>query len=513
MTNSSQEMADVESGIPKVQQEPSEALRIVVENTGAENVPKDEPSVSSSERVDPTIEELEQPRQDDVESSSAKVSICRIPHYLQDGDEKAYVPQIVSLGPYHQGGEHLRLMEQHKLRCLHQILERSHHEKCLYLDSVKEVEQRARACYEGTIFMSSDDFVQMMVLDGCFVIELFRGVDEGFEKLGYPCNDPVFSKWGSMLNIQIQRDMILLENQIPLFILDRLLSLQLGVPYQKGRVVKLALQFFSPLTQISGDMVKSDSSSDQCGLHCLDVFWRSLLPSGLYRVRTQGWRQNRQHLMRCVTVLREAGIKLCNRYTNTLGDIKFNLEDGILQIPRLGIHEGTRSLFLNLIAFERSHFDCSNDVTSYVIFMHNLIDSPEDVEYLRNRGIIDHCLGSDAEVADLFNRLCQGVAFDVSDSYLFRLSLDVKYYCDWGSPLFHRAGRGRGVRIAMFCELVFRFLAHQLARKWRAWVAVLKNKYFDNPWSIISLIAAFILLVLTFLQALYAVYGYYMPRS
>ena len=42
----------------------------------------------------------------------------------------------------------------------------------------------------------------MMVLDGCFVLELFRGVAEGFKKLGYPRNDPVFAMRGSMHSIQ-----------------------------------------------------------------------------------------------------------------------------------------------------------------------------------------------------------------------------------------------------------------------------------------------------------------------
>ncbi|KAF7846849.1 hypothetical protein BT93_L3671 [Corymbia citriodora subsp. variegata] len=379
-------MAAVESGLQGL----SEALQIVVGNIGAESFPTDKPWVSSSEWVAPVKEKPAQPRHDDVECSWAKLSIYRILHYLKDGDDKAYVPQIVSLGPYHHSKHHLRHMDQHKLRCFHRILERSHHERGLYLDSVREVEQRARDCYEGTISMSSNDFVHMLVLDGCFVIELFQGVAEGFEKLGYPCNDPIFSTWGSMLKSQIQRDMIMLENQIPLFVLARLLNLQLGHPDQLGHVAKLALQFFSPLTQFSSKNVKFDPSSDQGRLHCLEVLWRSLLPSVSNQERTEGWMQNRHQFIRCATKLQEAGAMFSSRNTNSLGDIRF--KDGTLEIPSLVIHEGTRSLFLNLIAFEQFHFDCRNHITSYIIFMHNLINSPEDVRYLRNCGIIKHCL-------------------------------------------------------------------------------------------------------------------------
>lgn len=84
----------------------------------------------------------------------------------------------------------------------------------------------------------------MLVLDGCFVLELFRGAAEGFSQLGYPRNDPIFAMRGSMHSIQ--RDMIMLENQLPLFILDRLLGLQIGYAQQKGLVAKLALRFFDP---------------------------------------------------------------------------------------------------------------------------------------------------------------------------------------------------------------------------------------------------------------------------
>ena len=32
--------------------------------------------------------------------------------------------------------------------------------------------------------LSSNEFIEMLVLDGCFVLELFRGAVEGFTELG-----------------------------------------------------------------------------------------------------------------------------------------------------------------------------------------------------------------------------------------------------------------------------------------------------------------------------------------
>uniref|UniRef100_A0A516IJF1 Uncharacterized protein n=1 Tax=Turnera subulata TaxID=218843 RepID=A0A516IJF1_9ROSI len=462
--------------VPQEEPAPSDSLQIPVKDDGAK--PEEEKTKSpDAEWLISIKERLEQASLEDEASSWAKLSIYKIPHYLREGDDKAYVPQIVSLGPYHHGKRRLRQMDSHKWRSLHHMLKRTNQDIKLYLDSVRELEEKARSFYDGAISLSSNDFVEMMVLDGCFVLELFLGVAEGFEQLGYARNGPIFAIRGSMHSIQ--RDMIMLENRLPLFTLDRLLGLQFNDPNQKGFVAKLALRFFDPLMPTDEPLTKSDRNklasslghatafdplSDQEGLHCLDVFRRSLLRTGpkpTPKLRIRRWSQTsrvadkrRQQLIHCVTELREAGIELKERKTDRFWDIKF--EDGVLRIPRLLIHDGTKSLFLNLIAFEQCHLDSSNDITSYVIFMDNLINSPEDVAYLHYCGIIEHWLGSDAEVADLFNRLCQEVVFDINNSYLSRLSEDVNQYYN---------------------------------HKWNTWRASLKHNYFNNHWAIISVAA------------------------
>ncbi|PSS21263.1 UPF0481 protein [Actinidia chinensis var. chinensis] len=483
------------------QNQPLDPLRVVI-NGGdqADNLEDSGPKSPESEWVITIKDKLEQARLEDVASAWVKLCIYRVPQCLREGDDKAYIPQTVSLGPYHHGRRRLRSMERHKWRALQHVLKRTHHDIRMYLDSIKEVEEKARDCYEGKISLNSNEFVEMMVLDGCFVLELFRGATEGFKRLGYNRNDPVFAMRGSMHSIQ--RDMIMLENQLPLFVLDRILGLQYGQPEQRGMVAKLAVRFFDPLMPTDEPLSKSDMNklecslgqattfdpfSDQGGLHCLDVFRRSLLRTGPKpepRIWIKKWSharrvadKRRQQLIHCVTELSDSGIKFKKRKTDRFWDVKF--KNGILRIPRLLIHDGTKSLFLNLISFEQCHLDSSNDITSYVIFMDNLINSPADVAYLHQQGIIEHWLGSDAEVAELFNRLCEEVVFDFNDSYLSRLSEQVNQYCNY---------------------------------RWNAWRASLKHTYFNNPWAIISFVAAVVLLLLTLAQTFYGVYGYYNPR-
>lgn len=75
-------------------------------------------------------------------------------------------------------------------------------------------------------------FVEMMVTDGCFLLELIRihiVLEDSKVDTGYATNDPIFSIrnygnfWGCM-----RADMIAMENQVPLIILQRLLAVQRG---------------------------------------------------------------------------------------------------------------------------------------------------------------------------------------------------------------------------------------------------------------------------------------------
>lgn len=49
--------------------------------------------------------------------------------------------------------------------------------------------------------------------------------------------------------------------------------------------------------------------------------------------------------------------------------------------------------------------------------------------------------------------------------------------------------------------------------KWHVQRTGIKREYFGSPWSFISTAAVFILLILTFIQAIYAVYAYYHPDN
>ncbi|KAL9229787.1 hypothetical protein vseg_005218 [Gypsophila vaccaria] len=458
-------------------------------------------SPEESEWVISIRERLEEAVQENMTVSLAKICIYRVPYFLRDqADDKAYIPQVVSIGPYHRGRQHLSAMDRHKWRALCSVLDRNKQDVMLYVNAMKELEESTRSCYEGPWNLTEDKFVEMMVLDGCFIIEILRGYVEGFENLGYERNDPIFAMRGMLYSIR--KDMMMIENQIPLFVLDKLLALQIGNPENKGLIAELALIFFDPLSptdeplsarqkiklesSIHASDVQFHPSSGQIGLHCLDLFRRSLLLTGsepVPRFRLRKWSprsldQRRTQILHCVTDLKESGIMLKKRTMANFWDIKF--KNGVMHIPRLLVHDGTKAMFLNLVAYEQSHLDCTNDITAYVVFMDSLIKSAQDVSYLHYCGILEHWLGNDVEVADMFNHLCREVVFDINDSYLSKVTEEINSY--------YRC-------------------------KWTGWKASLKHKYFHNPWAIISFLAAVFLILLISAQTYYSVYSYYNPPN
>ncbi|KAF5464927.1 hypothetical protein F2P56_014964 [Juglans regia] len=149
--------------------------------------------------------------------------IFKVHKQLLNVNEKAYKPVLLAIGPYN---DHLKvgqgIMEEHKLRYLKQMLERrKEHSLEDYMEALRKLEDRARKCYADAecISQKKDEFVGMMLLDGCFIIELFRKLED---KTLRDEHDPIFQM--SWMLPEIARDLLLFENQLPYFVLTELFN-------------------------------------------------------------------------------------------------------------------------------------------------------------------------------------------------------------------------------------------------------------------------------------------------
>ncbi|XP_030513798.1 UPF0481 protein At3g47200-like [Rhodamnia argentea] len=395
-----------------------------------------------------------------------KRSIYRVPAGITVHNREAYRPQTVSFGPFHHGDDHLRPMEDHKRRVLVHFLRRSGKPLEHFLESLREVAGDLEESYdtldpkwmEGGGKGVAGLFLQLMITDGCFMLEILRTTSQ--EANDYAPNDPIFSNHGKLYVLpNIRRDMLLLENQLPMLVLDRLVAVCDGKK-EDEYINRLILDCFCSPSPNNPRMGKC--------LHVLDVFRKNLVQPTLDKAVSK----RSKEIIRSATELREHGIRFRNSNTYSLKDISF--ASGIMRLPTIKVDEDTESIFLNLIAFERFHVEAGNEVTSYISFMNNIIDRGQDVALLHTKGIIQNAMESDEAAAKLFNSLAKDVMLD-PDSSLHDVINKVREYCK------------------------------KRRHKWRA---NLMHTYFRNPWVILSLIAAFLLFGLSIIQTVYTVLSY-----
>ncbi|KAK6931950.1 Protein of unknown function DUF247, plant, partial [Dillenia turbinata] len=395
-----------------------------------------------------------------LEQTSSMPSIYKVPSYVAIINEKAYVPHAVSFGPYHHGKKQLQLMETHKRRALWELY--------------KELCRTLKDSYDslGHEWQCNSRFLKLMILDGCFMLESLRTATQSHRNsMDYPPNDPIFSSHGRLHILPyIRRDMLMLENQLPMLALEMLHAAGSSQP-QGENLYQLIMKFWFPEMAYASEMGRF--------LHILDAYRKCLLrrPASMKAAAAPSTEilQKKMEIIRSATELNEAGIKFKPAESFFLNEITFR--KGVLTLPKIVIDDTTESELLNLIAFERLHVgeETGGEVAAYVFFMDNIIDSEKDVSLLHSKGIIENAMGSDKAVAKLFNTISRDLTLD-PQSRLGNVHKQVKQYSK---------------------------------RDWNVWRANLVHRYFTNPWASLSFAAAIFLFALTILQTIYTVYPAY----
>ncbi|KAK1318035.1 UPF0481 protein [Acorus calamus] len=441
-------------------------------------------------------------------------------------------------------------MEKHKWRMVRRLLSRRREVDLLgeCLRKVKALKERAKSCYAEVIDMGDSEFVEMMVLDGCFLIgvlhlersETNKRKNENMETVMEEEEEEEEDDWvwkaqkdqeevesdamhsSLWLLEHVNHDLLKVENQIPFFVVEALFNLLVLQPDHgpNATIYDLAMNLLNKLNPSNAyvwttkdtkvhhlfhlfyEMVVPEANSDDTETSSSSVQESTNLidPAGFLKIKktTQGillrlrnsipisFARNddldRKEMewssswIKSATEMEEAGVKFVVKRDSSFLDVSF--KGGVMEFPILHIYEHTMVLFRNLIAFEQCYLDTEDHITFYAMFMDNLIDTPMDVKVLQRGGMLRIGISSEKEVAQFFNNLCREVYFENSKSYLADLTVDVNRYCD---------------------------------SKTHRWRAVLARDYFNNPWAVISVVAAFILLGLTILQTFYTMYGYYNP--
>ncbi|PIN08119.1 hypothetical protein CDL12_19312 [Handroanthus impetiginosus] len=395
---------------------------------------------------------------DELSTDTTYIScIYRVPEKPRKANEAAYTPRLVSIGPLHCERGQLQGMELCKLRCLRNFFNRFRVQLRDLVRFVARDERYIREYYGNTINLNGEQLTEVFLLDGIFVIEVF--LKNHFFKLRER-GDIVFeNRW---MMSDLLHDMLLLENQLPLQIITDLFSFVDPSLLNGITLHALAHEFFKDV----GNTGKLPLTQRCCLARHFVEFLR-YLHSPTHPKEQPSFRSTKFENTRSAAELQEAGVKFHRAEESCLFNVVFNR--GELTLPSLIVNDLTETFFRNLIAFEHCGYN-SKDITSYVIFMDNLINTPNDVDLLVKHGIIKNQLGESKVVAELFNNLYKEVVTETDNFYFAKLCEDLNAYS--------------------------RDPFHEFKSKWFRWRMMLRR----DPWSFISLLAAGVLLVLTVIQ-------------
>ncbi|XXG71037.1 hypothetical protein AAC387_Pa07g0380 [Persea americana] len=400
------------------------------------------------------------PQNADIETSC----IPRVPEGFCRDTNEVYEPCIISIGPYHGGKLKFEHMEMRKWQCLRDILERR---RGIHLNDffkvLRPLEVQARSLYSDDIHLESMDFMEMMLLDGCFIVDYLRQPSQYI---------PDTRTW---IEHQINNDLLLLENQVPFFVLNHIYPL-IKEERETEVLLDLALKFCSLVcakrTTLSVAMLSGRNFQHLLHFYHAYLFYdergRSDQPIESEMVRT----------IHTARFLKKAGIKFKKKKViDKVIDIRFT--EGVLNITPLVIDAFTISQYRNLIAFEKFDPSIEPRFTAFAQFMDYLINKSKDVILLREKGIIEHALGSDEEVANVFNQLTTGT-FEYLTLELATVYREVDKYCK---------------------------------KKKNQWMAKLMRDHLSSPWAITSIGFGVLILIFGVIQVVMSLLNYIKHKS
>ncbi|EOY33492.1 Uncharacterized protein TCM_041464 [Theobroma cacao] len=357
-------------------------------------------------------------------------SIFRIPYKLVGVNDNAQQPELVPIGRYHRGNEHLQEFEEHKWSFLEKFLSRTR-------AFGMELRDYLESCHLGSAGDVFDD------------------------------DDPIFTR--AWLIPVLIRDLLKLENQLPLFVLDSLFTGSHG--HEIGRIDSLptmALKVFNLVFPNRWESI--NKGEDLNAKHFLVLLRLSILPPkpvASYPVQ-QEYRPSDQSIQ-CATQLRPSGIKF--KPKNSYSFLEVDFRNRVIEIPSITINDFTSTVLINWVALEQCLENSSKYFTDYVSFVNCLINQPRDVAFLCSDGITTRFSQDNQYVANFLNHLGKNIDFNIRHCYLSKQIRDAEAY---------------------------------RSSNW----ATMMRTYFSSPWSFISLSSAIFLISLTTVQTIMSVLAY-----
>ncbi|KAI3771322.1 hypothetical protein L6452_02484 [Arctium lappa] len=352
---------------------------------------------------------------------------------------------------------------------LHHLLERLNTSSRKTLDTclqlVKDSIPKIKACYGGMITYTDTELANMMVMDACFILDFLFLSEE---------DHPLTSR-NAILTHSISSDLVLLENQIPFFVLSDIFDCTIHKIHTGSLTAGILchLRLLIPFEEISNNVVTGTNQPH----HILGLLAKSFHPVDN---KIQSSRPPLKVPNHSARELDKAGVKFkpnskdgnhwplsINFSSSSFEFFRWCWGNRTITMPILHIDDNTELFLRNVIAYEQCTPGVPDYVTSYVCAIDMLIDTKKDLSKLVKSKVLSNNLGSNKNATKMLN--------DISKQFVF----EEFYYKEQWKNLddYYKSYVPKNV-------------------------ALLKRTHFSSPWKIIALLAAIILFTLAIIQTI-----------
>ncbi|KAG4388357.1 hypothetical protein JHK82_025308 [Glycine max] len=161
------------------------------------------------------------------------VCIYQVPKSLSCVKPEAFSPQLIAIGPYNHFRPELYSMERLKISSAKRVLDHfNKHDLKQLVEQLHNTGPFIRACYHKYLDLKEDTLLYTMTLDGLFLLDFFHNyLDEKVSSSFMTgIEEQIRISSVKLTKDAIIRDMIMVENQIPTYMLLRILVLQSSKP-------------------------------------------------------------------------------------------------------------------------------------------------------------------------------------------------------------------------------------------------------------------------------------------
>ncbi|CAL4915141.1 unnamed protein product [Urochloa decumbens] len=221
---------------------------------------------------------------EDVEfSEDQPICIFDVPKPLLCIKSDAYIPQLVAIGPYHHSREELCDMERYKLSAAKRA--QSHLPGMDFqqlVDIFTKLEHLIRAHYHRHLNLSNETLGWMMAIDVSFLLEFLQSFsknnnERALQRIPSRMSHLVDPSRRTSSHSMLLRDIVMLENQIPLLLILKALETRCSSAQPAQSVLgSMLIGFFQEVSTFRG--IGRPCTDINRHAHLLDFLYSNMVP-------------------------------------------------------------------------------------------------------------------------------------------------------------------------------------------------------------------------------------------